>query len=75
MTTLANRPAAHLISFAAECFETVGTQEEYSVLNPFGRSGPEKFGTDFAAAKAHADKCGREVQVSTVQVKRRVRWN
>ena len=38
--TLTARPAAHLISFAAECFETVGAQEEYSVLNPFGRSGP-----------------------------------
>jgi len=73
--TLAARPAANLISFAAECFETVGTQEEYSVLNPSGRGGPEKFGTNFAAAKAHADKCGRAVEVSTIPVLRRVRWN
>lgn len=75
MTTLANRPAAHLISYAAECFDTVGTREEYSVLNPFGRGGPEKFGTDYAAAKKHADKCGREVEVNVVPVQRRVRWN
>lgn len=68
------RPHPSLISFAPECFVTDGTREEYSVLNPFGRGGPEKFGTDLAAATKHALRCGREVETHVVPVLRRVRW-
>ena len=73
MTTLANRPAAHLISYAAECFETVGEKTTYSVGYVAGYA--TDFGADYAAAKAHADKCSAEVTTTTTPAQRRVRWN
>lgn len=72
--TRASRPAAHLISFAPECFETIGTETVYTVARSAIRSGPAYFGTNKAAAEAYAKRTGRTVTETTRQVQRRVRW-
>ena len=70
--SLPNRPAPHLISFAPECFETLGTREVYSVGSVAGY--PKTFGADLAAATAYALRCGSPVTVNNELVQRRVRW-
>lgn len=72
--TRANRPAPHLISFAPECFEVIGTETTYSVSRSALHSGPAEFGTNKAAAEQYAKRTGRQVSESTRQVLRRVRW-
>jgi hypothetical protein len=68
------RPSdASKISFAPECFETIGTREEYVVVLA-APSYPRNFGTDKAAAESFARKTRRCVTVDTIPVTRRVRW-
>ena len=72
-TTPHNRPAPHLISFAPECFETIGTKIVYVVVLS-APSYPVKFDSR-AAAEEFAHKRGRTVTESVETIRRRVRWN
>lgn len=62
------------ISFAPHCFVQTGTRTEYSVSRSSLHSGPEKFGTDRAAAEEYARRTGRAVCESAVPVRVRVSW-
>ena len=68
-----NRPA--VVSFAAHCFEQVGTRTEYTVSRSALHSGPAHFGEDRAAAEMYASKTRRTVNVRIVPVMRRVSWS
>ena len=73
--TLPGRPTdPRKISFAAECFEVVGTRTEYRVLRSALHPGPMDFGTDREAAEVYARRCGRVVQTVEVQITRRIKW-
>jgi hypothetical protein len=72
-STLGPRPAAHLISFAAECFEQVGSESVYTVTLA-APSYPKQFST-MAEAQAFARTVGRSVTTSDRQILRRIRWN
>ncbi len=65
-------PAPHLISFAPDCFEVVGTVPEYRVVMS-APNYPRVF-SDRDAAEAFAKKTGRRVTVSTRTIQRRIKW-
>jgi hypothetical protein len=67
------RPAPHLISFAPECFATVGERTVYAVAFPAPRY-PERFDSR-EAAEERARKCGRTVTAHAEPVRVRVKWN
>lgn len=70
---MTNRPAnPNEISFAAHCFEQVGTRTEYVVV----LSAPNypKVFADRATADVYARKTGRVVTVREAAVVRRISW-
>lgn len=69
---LPGRPAPHLISFAASCFEIVGERIEYSVALS-APSYPVKF-DDKAEAESFAFARRRAVSERRVQLRRRISW-
>lgn len=70
---LGNRPSPELISFAPECFETVGV-ETYWVVATLAPNYPHRFGSK-AEAEAFAKKTGRVVTEKTAPIRKRVKWS
>lgn len=73
MTTLGLRPAANLISFAAECFAQDGEEVHYLVTQSTLNSGPARF-SNREEASAFAARRNRSVTEVRCPRMVRVRW-